>query len=122
MDSLRELLEAVRDRHLAQGHLCGLLHILVGRRMSRADGTEVSSGMTWRDLSALLKRLRWDRETVRELGLDPATLPPRDRERFWYAAIARAAIDSPEAVADAAHLVEPLRDLGFEVGPAPGAK
>jgi hypothetical protein len=122
MDSLRELLEAVRERQLAQGHFRGLLHILVGRRLSRADGNVVSAGMTWRDLSALLKRLRWDRETVRELGLDPATLPPRDRERFWYTAIARAGIDTPDAVADADHLIEPLRDLGFEVGPAPGAK
>jgi hypothetical protein len=120
MDSLRDLLEAVRERDIAQGHLRGLLHILVGRRISREDGTVVSSGTTWRDLSALLKRLRWDREVVRELGINPSELAPRDRERFWYSAIARAAIDSPAAVADAEQLLEPLADLGYVVGPAPG--
>ena len=120
MDSLRELLDAVREKDIVQGRFRGLLHILVGRRITRQDGTLVSAGMTWRDLSSLLKRLRWDREAVRELGIDPATLAPRDRERFWYAAISRAAIDSPEAVASAEELVPLLEELGFAVGPAPG--
>ena len=122
MDSLREMLEAVRQRDIVRGRFRGLLHILVGRRITAADGTLISSGLTWRDVAALLKRLRWDREAVRELGLDPATLPPRDRERFWYAAIARAGIDSPQAVAEAEQLVKPLEELGYLVGPAPGAK
>src|SRR5487761_1597884 len=82
MDSLRELLEAVREQDVAPGRFRGLLHILVGRRITRADGTPVASGMTWRDVAALLKRLRWDRDAVRELGIDPAELAPRDRERF----------------------------------------
>jgi hypothetical protein len=120
MDSLRELLEAVRERALAQGHFRGLLHLLVGRRITRDDGTLVSSGMTWRDLAALFKRLRWDVEFVRELGLDPADLPPRDRQRFWYTAIARGGIDSSDAAALADRLIEPLRELGYVVGPAPG--
>ncbi len=76
--------------------------------------------MTWRDLAALLKRLRWDREAVRELGIDPAELAPRDRERFWYTAIARAGIDSADAVAAAEQLVQPLAELGYLIGPAPG--
>lgn len=122
MDSLRELLNAVREENVVQGRFRGLLHILVGRRITRQDGTLVSAGMTWRNLAALLKRLRWDREAVRELGIDPATLAPRDRERFWYTAIARAAIDSPQAVAEADELVEPLEELGFVVGPAPRTK
>jgi hypothetical protein len=122
MDSLRELLEAVRDRDLVRGRFRGLLHILVGRRITGADGTLISSGLTWRDAAALLKRLRWDREAVRELGLDPAHMPPRDRERYWYSAIARAGIDSSQAVADADELVKSLQDLGFTVGPAPGTK
>jgi hypothetical protein len=122
MDSLRELLEAVRAKDVVRGRFRGLLHILVGRRITAADGTLISAGMTWRDVAALLKRLRWDREAVRELGLDPAQLPPRDRERYWYTAIARAGIDSPEAVAEANQLVEPLKELGYIVGPAPKAK
>ena len=120
MDSLRELLDAVRERDIVQGRFRGLLHILVGRRITRQDDTLVSAGMTWRDLAALLKRLRWDRETVRELGIDPAALAPRDRERYWYSAIARAGIDSPASVAEADQLVKPLEELGFIVGPAPG--
>jgi len=121
MDSLRELLEAVREGDLARGHFRGLLHILIGRRITRADGTVVSSGTTWRDLAALFKRLRWDVESVRELGLDPTALPPRDRQRLWYLAISRGGIDSPEARADAERLVKPLGELGFVVGPAPKA-
>jgi hypothetical protein len=122
MESLRELLEAVRGSDVVQGRFRGLLHILVGRRVTREDGTVVSAGMTWRDVAALLKRLRWDREMVRELGIDPSHLAPRDRERFWYTAISRAGIDSPEAVATADQLVEPLKKMGFVVGPAPGTK
>jgi hypothetical protein len=122
MDSLRDLLEAVRAREVVRGRFRGLLHILVGRRITAVDGTLVSSGMTWRDLAAVLKRLRWDREAVREMELDPANLPPRDRERFWYTAIARAGIDSPQAVAEADQLVKPLQELGYIVGPAPGTK
>ena len=122
MDSLRELLEAVRGNDFVQGRFRGLLHVLVGRRITREDGSVVSAGMTWRDLASLLKRVRWDRDMVREMGLDPAELAPRDRERFWYSAIARAGIDSPEAVAAADQLVEPLKKLGFVVRPAPGSE
>ncbi|MHB1423702.1 MAG: hypothetical protein ACYC3I_11015 [Gemmataceae bacterium] len=120
MDSLRELLEAVRDQDMVRGRFRGLLHILVGRRIARTDGTLVSAGMTWRDAAALLKRLRWDREAVRDLGIDPASLAPRDRERYWYTAIARAGIDSPASVTEADQLVKPLEELGFLIGPAPG--
>jgi hypothetical protein len=119
MDQLREFLEAVRKQKAAKGRLRGLLHLLIGRRLTLPDGAVVSAGMTWRNLAALLKRLRWDREEVRELGLDPADLPPRDREKFWYQAIARAGVQTPEASADADALAEPLRALGYEVGPAP---
>lgn len=121
MDQLREFLEAVRDQQAAKGRFRGLLHLLLGRRVSLADGTVVSAGMTWRDLAALLRKYRWDRDDVRELGLDPAGLPPRDREKFWYVAIARAGVLAPEAVADADALSGALRKLGYEVGPAPGA-
>jgi hypothetical protein len=121
MDQLREFLEAVRKQKAARGRFRGLLHLLIGRRIELPDGTVVSAGMTWRDLAAVLKKLRWDREDVRELGLDPADLPPRDREKFWYVAISRAGVLSQEASASADALTEPLRALGYEVGPAPGA-
>jgi hypothetical protein len=121
MDRLREFLEAVRKQGAAQGHFRGLLHILIGRRITLADGTLVSGGMTWRELAALLKKHRWDREAVRELGLDPANLPPRDRQRFWYSAIAAAGVNSPAATAEADQLAAPLAALGYVVGPAPGA-
>jgi hypothetical protein len=119
MDRLRELMEAVRSRGLARGNLRGLLHVLIGRRISLADGTLVSAGMTWRELAALLKRVRWDRDVVRELGLDPAELPPRDRQRFWYTAIVQAGVDSPGAAEGGERLVEPLRAAGYVVSPPP---
>ena len=89
MDGIRELLEAVRDRGLAVGHFRGLLHTVIGRRITRINGAPVSTGITWRELAGMLKELRYDRELVREFGADPDTLAPRDRERFWYTAIAR---------------------------------
>jgi hypothetical protein len=116
MDRLREFLDAVRDHGVATGHFRGLLYLLIGQPIHLADGTLVSSGMTWRALAALLKRQRWDREAVRELGLDPSALPPRDREKFWYTAIARAGITSAEAQASAQVVGQKLVPLGYVVG------
>jgi hypothetical protein len=120
MDRLREFLDAVRQHGLGGGNFLGLLHILIGRRLARADGTEVSAGLTWREAAALLKRARWDRDAVREVGLEPARLPPRDRQRYWYTAISLARVDSPEARAAADALSGPLAQAGYVVGPAPG--
>jgi hypothetical protein len=120
MEGLREFLERIRQAHLVRGHLRAILHIAIGRRISRTDGTVLSSGATWRQMSELLRLLRWDKELVREVGLNPADLPPRDRQRYWYAAIIAARVDSMDAreLGDLfAPLVEPL---GFVIGPAPG--
>jgi hypothetical protein len=122
MDRLRQFLDAVREQGVAAGHLRGLLHLLIGDRIRLADGTPVSGGMTWRALAAVLKKHRWDREAVRELGLDPADLPPRDREKFWYTAISRAGVGTAEAAASAREVVEKLRPLGYEVGPPPAGQ
>lgn len=121
MDGIRELLEAARDRGLLAGNFRGFLHIAIGRTVARPDGTVLSKGLTWRELAGLLKQLRFDRDLVREYGADPETLAPRDRERFWYSAIAAARVDSREATAEADRLVAPLKGLGFHVGPAPSA-
>jgi hypothetical protein len=122
MDQLRDFLIAVKQHGTARGQLRGLLHVLIGRRLTLADGTAVSAGLTWREAAALLKRLRWETEAVREVGLDPAALPVRDRERFWYTAIARTGVDSSEAVAAGDKLARELHKIGYEVGPAPGKK
>lgn len=121
MDRVRHFLDDVRQRGLATGNFLGLLHVVIGRRLARADGTLIANGITWRQLAALLKRVRWDREVVRELGLDPAALPPRDRERFWYIAIAQAGVDSPGAQAAGDALAAALRAAGYEVGAAPAS-
>jgi hypothetical protein len=122
MDRLGELLNLIREQGTARDNLIGLFNILIGRRISLADGTLVSSGLTWRELATLFKRVRWDREAVRQLGLDPDALPPRDRQRFWYAAIAHAGVDSPAAAAAGERLARQLQAAGYQVGPAPGAK
>jgi hypothetical protein len=119
MEPLREFLNAVRHHSTARGNLLGLLHILIGRRLTRTDGAPISGGMTWRELAMVFKQLRWDREAVRELQLDPADLPPRDRERFWYTAIAQAGLASAAAKTAGDRLVGPLKALGYVVGPAP---
>src|SRR4051794_19828450 len=99
MDGVLTFLIALRQHGLVEGNFLGLLHILIGRRISLGDGTPVSPGLTWRALADILKTLRWSKDSVRELDLNPADLPPRDRQRFWYTAIAQAKVDSPEAVA-----------------------
>jgi hypothetical protein len=119
MDGLREFLDQLQQQGSARGNFLGLLHVLIGRRISKLNGSLVSPGLTWRELAKILKRLRWDKDAVRELGLDPATLPARDREKYWYTAIAQARVDSPEAVAGGDHLAATLEALGYVVGPAP---
>ena len=77
--------------------------------------------MSSRDVAALLKRVRWDREAVRQLGLDPEGLSPRDRQRFWYQAITQASVDVPGASAAGDRLAEAMQSAGYVVGPAPSA-
>jgi hypothetical protein len=119
MDWARELLDHLKDRGTATGNFLGLLHVLIGRRIVKADGTVVSAGFTWRELAALLKKVRWDKEAVRELGLDPKDLPPRDRERYWYTAIAQARVDSAAASEAGDRLAELMTKSGYAVGPPP---
>jgi hypothetical protein len=121
MDVLREFLEDLKRQGLAQGQFLGFLHALIGRRIEQADGTLVANGMSWRDLAALLKKVRWDKNAVREIGLNPADLPPRDRQRYWYMAIAGAKVDSPQAIQAGDRFAEQLRPIGYVVGAPPPA-
>src|SRR5712691_730111 len=77
MDRVYELISEVKGQ--ARGNFLGLLNVLIGRHITKADGTPVSQGLTWRELAAVLKKLSWEKEWVRELGLDPSELTPRDR-------------------------------------------
>jgi hypothetical protein len=115
MEGIRDLLEAARTIGLVAGRFRGLLHIAIGRTVTKPDGTKLSAGLTWRDVAALLKALRFDPELGRELGADPDTLSPRDRERYWFAVIGLAHVDGAEALAEAEQLVAPLKDLGYVV-------
>jgi hypothetical protein len=120
MDGVQTFLDELRRHGLTVSNFLGLLHVLIGRRVMRSDGTIVSPGLTWRAVADLLKRLRWDKDAVREIGLDPADLPPRDRQRYWYTAIAQAHVDSPEAAAAGDRLAALVKPLGYIVSPAPG--
>jgi hypothetical protein len=115
MDALRALLEELRQHGLDSGHTRGLFHLLIGRRVQRADGTVVGRGLTWRELAFLLKKHRWNKEAVRELGLRPEDLPPRDRQQYWYTAISLARLDSPEARREGDALAALLAPLGYRV-------
>ena len=117
---MREFLDDLRPGGLAKGNFLGLLNVLIGRRIEKADGTVISVGVTWRQTAAWLKKIHWDKEAARELGLAPAKLPPRDRRRYWYAAITGANVDSPEARAAGDKLAKVLAGAGYVVkgGPA----
>lgn len=120
MEGLREFLEKVRQNHLVRGHFRALLHVIIGRRITRSDGTVISHGVTWRQLAELLRLMRWDKELVRELGLIPDDLPPRDRQRYWYAAIVAARVDAIEARALGDAYAKLVAPHGYAIGPAPG--
>jgi hypothetical protein len=121
MDGVREFLDDVQKRGFAKGHFLGLLNILIGRRIARTDGTVISTGATWRDVAAELKRSRFDPEAVRELGIDPGSLAPRDRQRYWYSAISQAQVGSDAAFSAGNKLAHQLAKAGYVIGPAPGA-
>ena len=122
MDALQELLGELKRHGLDKADLLGLFNVLIGRRISRADGTALSNGLTWRELASWLKKARWDPEAVRQLGLDPDQLAPRDRQQLWYAAISRAQVDSTAAGAAGDLIAERLQALGYVIGPPPGKK
>jgi hypothetical protein len=121
MDRLREFLEDVRRLAQFRGNFLGLLNILIGRQVAKLDGTPVSDGLTWRQAAAVLKKYSWDKELVRELGLDPGQFAPRDREQFWYMAINRAHADSPEAFQAGDRLAAALKKAGYIVSPGPNS-
>jgi hypothetical protein len=121
MDRLRDFLEDVRRLAQFHGNFLGLLNILIGRHIAKTDGTPVCDGLTWREVAAVLKKYSWDKDLIRELGLDPAQLAPRDREQFWYMAINRAHVDSPEAAQAGDRLAEALKKAGYVVRPGPGS-
>src|SRR5262245_3074407 len=115
MDALRAFLLDLKRRGLDQGHWLGLVNLLIGRRIETAEGQLVSAGLTWRELAALLKTARWNKNAVREVELDPKELPPRNRQQYWFTAIARAQVDSPQAKAAGDRLAEELRAAGYVI-------
>jgi hypothetical protein len=113
MDALRDFLDDIKQH--VQGNFLGLIHLLIGRRLKKSDGAIISKGLTWRDLASLLKKAHWNTDSVRELGIDPDELAPRDRQRFWYTAIIRAQVDSPKARQEGERLAEVLRKKGYVI-------
>jgi hypothetical protein len=119
---LREFLGDLKRQGYGQGNFLGLLNVVIGRRVQGPDGTEISAGVTWRVLAELLTKVRWDKEAVRDLGVDPATLSPRDRTRYWFQGMALAHLDSDEAQRAGDRLAATLAKAGYVIGPAPGTK
>jgi hypothetical protein len=121
MDALSTLLDELKKGGQTRGNFLGFLNVLIGRRIATQDGKVLSRGLTWRELAGWLRKVRWDPDAVRELGLNPDDLPPRDRQRYWYTAITRAGVASAEATMAGDRFADQLRRLGYDVGPAPAA-
>jgi hypothetical protein len=119
MEALRVFLGEMKQKGIARGNLLGLLNVLVGRRLQKAGGGLISTGCSWRSLAGYLKLVRWDKQAVRELGIDPATLHPRDRVRYWFQAMSQTALDSQEANQAGDRLAAVLAKAGYVVGPGP---
>src|SRR5215475_6509320 len=97
MDRVLVFLDDVRRQGLAKNNFLGLLNVLIGRRIVDSEGNLISAGITFRNLAAYLKKIRWDKDALDELGIAADQLAPRDRERFWYTAIIQARVDSSVA-------------------------
>ncbi|MBY0527046.1 MAG: hypothetical protein K2R98_26870 [Gemmataceae bacterium] len=119
MAAFIDFLQELKQSDSAAGNFIGVLNVLIGRRIQKPDGTVISTGVTWRELSHLLKKVRWDREAVRELGMNPASLPPRDRQRYWYVAISNAHVDSEQATLAGDRLAEALQQTGYNISASP---
>jgi hypothetical protein len=115
MDGTQLFLEFVLKQGWAKGHLRGVFHIAIGRKVLTEDGQVVAGGTTWRELAAALKAVKFDKSLVKELGADPEALSVRDREKFWYAAIALSGVGSSEALAQAERLAVKLERSGWYV-------
>ena len=118
MDDLTEFLEQLKSKKLVESNFLGFLNVLIGRRISRGE-TLISAGLGWRVLASSLRKVRWNPELVNELGIDSAELNPRDRQRYWYSAIIRAQVDSPQAAKAGDRFAAALNKAGYQVGPAP---
>ena len=119
MDGQRKFLDFLRREGLAEGNFLGLLNVLIGRRIEDSSGNLIANGLTWREVAQLLKKVRWPREAVLELGLNPSQLPPRHRERYWYTAISLARVDSPQATRAGDFLARLLETAGYHISRAP---
>jgi hypothetical protein len=115
MDALAELFEKIRSEELSKGLFLGLLHVFIGRTVAAPGGTVLSTGMTFREVATWLKKLRWNPEDVRDLGLDPDSLPLRDRQRYWFTAICHAQVGSSAAIKAGEKFAANLRSAGYEV-------
>jgi hypothetical protein len=115
MEGTQLFLEFILKQGWAKGHLRGVFHIAIGRKVRTEEGHLVAGGSTWRELAAALKAVKFDKSLVKELGADPEALSVRDREKFWYAAIALSGVGSSEALAQAERLATKLERSGWYV-------
>jgi hypothetical protein len=115
MDRLQGFLSFLKAKRLAHGNFLGLLYVLIGRSIADANGDLISNGLTWRELSVLLQKVRWERDAVKELDIDPDELPPRDRQRYWFVAFARAGLDSAKAADAGKRMAKVLEAEGYKV-------
>jgi hypothetical protein len=121
MSGTTQLLNLLVEHQLAKGLLRGALHIAIGRTVVRtADDTVLCNGVSWRDLAVLLKDSKFDRTLGKEVGADPDTLHPKEREKFWYAVIGLAKVDSTAARDEADKLAKKLAAHGLGVLPPGG--
>ena len=97
MDALIQLFDLIQTKQLANGNLLGMLNVLIGRKITGPKGNVLSSGFAFRDLAAWLKKTRWDPNHAKEIHSGTDALPPRDRQRYWFAVICQAQVDSEEA-------------------------
>jgi hypothetical protein len=119
MDALTELFELLQARALTHGVFLGFLNVMISRRLTSPKGVPVSAGLSFRELATWLRKVRWEPDAVKELGLEPDSLPVRDRQRYWFSAICQAQVGSDTAREAGDEFAAKLAALGYTIGPAP---
>ena len=115
MDALIQLFDLVQTKQLAHGNLLGMLNVLIGRRITSPKGSVIANGFAFRDLAAWLKKARWDPDHAKEINSGTDALPPRDRQRYWFAVICQAQVDSAEAKKAGDQFAAALAKEGYTV-------
>ena len=116
MEALATLLDHIKKQGLATGNVLGFFHVLIGRHMQRGRTAKSSPPACPRaKLYELAQEGPLGHQPGHRAEYEAEELPPKDRQRFWYGAIAKAGVDSAAAAKAGDLFGRKLEALGYQV-------